>query len=386
MKSFHCSAKYAVLCALLGSGSLSAQTEVAGEVKGCWSKEQSPVVVVDNIVVGENDTLRILPGVKVVFMKPARLTVYGRLLAFGGMEPGEAVVFTSVRDDQTLSGEYDKIKRPDRKAPVPGKEWECIAFENQGADVSQLENIVIRFSREGIRCVDSYPMLKNIFIESAAAAQMDLNGRTTAMEAGKWADYPLGEVGLRCIVQIDQKVLNPDDLLKVSLSVTNITPNRLFSIRMSEAPSKSAAEFEGVDANPTIPMLQPSQSQNLERTFRVKPKKDASVNLGFFAYTLAKGDAVFSNYAFSDMLMINGPKTGGQAAVEPSVSKPVQQERKVQPVRDMVTGHKPFYKSKWVLGGAAAVVVAGITYALLPGGGAGKEKGGNDLPDAPDFP
>jgi hypothetical protein len=385
MNAFKVFFRFTLLCAVLGFSGLQAQTEAAGEVKGCWGNDQSPVLVVDNIVVAESDTLRILPGVKVVFMKPARLTVNGRLLAFGGMEPGEAVVFTSVRDEQVLSAEYDKFKRPDRKAPVPGKEWEGIAFENQGADVSQLENVIIRFSRDGIRCLDSYPMLKNIFIESAASVRMDLNGKATAIEAGKWADYPLGEEGLRCIAHIDQKVLNPDDLLKVRLSVSNITPNRLFGIRMSEAPSKSAAEFEAVDSNPSIPMLEPSQSQNLERTFRVKAKRNASINLGFFAYTLAKGDAVFSNYAFSDMLMILGPKGETQAAIGQPASKPVKQEQTVKPVREIVAGHKPFYKSRWVLGGTAVAVVAGITYALLPKGGGGNGQDEN-LPEAPDYP
>jgi len=178
-----------ILCFICLNQSSAQPIEVQGRVNGYWGRENSPVVVRNDIIIPQGETLQIGPGVKVVFQRYSRLTVEGRLLAFGGREVESNIIFTSIRDREFLTDR--DVVRPDRRSPQPGNEWQYISFENQDMDqMSQMENVVIRFSTEAIRCRDSYPMLRNIYIERTPVEnRMFFNDEYVDIVQGNWTDY-----------------------------------------------------------------------------------------------------------------------------------------------------------------------------------------------------
>ncbi|MCK4653808.1 MAG: chitobiase/beta-hexosaminidase C-terminal domain-containing protein, partial [Candidatus Cloacimonetes bacterium] len=54
-----------------------------GEISGTWSSEYSPYYIIEEVIIPNNETLIIEPGVEVIFMGHYRFNVQGRLLAEG---------------------------------------------------------------------------------------------------------------------------------------------------------------------------------------------------------------------------------------------------------------------------------------------------------------
>ena len=76
--------------------------EVAGEVSGTWTINDSPVSVLDTIFIPEDDTLLIEPGVIVNFTGPYSLLVYGDLMANGTDD--DSIVFHPDEDVEFWCG------------------------------------------------------------------------------------------------------------------------------------------------------------------------------------------------------------------------------------------------------------------------------------------
>ena len=68
---------------VLFAGSAIAETEVAGEVFGRWTREDSPYIVLDSAWVPEEESLLIMPGVTVRFDEGLGLDVFGGLEVLG---------------------------------------------------------------------------------------------------------------------------------------------------------------------------------------------------------------------------------------------------------------------------------------------------------------
>jgi hypothetical protein len=84
---------------VLFASCLLAQTPVpGGNVSGTWSAAGSPFLVQGDIVVQENDLLKIVPGVTVIFQGHYRLLVIGKLKAIG--TEADSIIFTT--DDPEL--------------------------------------------------------------------------------------------------------------------------------------------------------------------------------------------------------------------------------------------------------------------------------------------
>lgn len=75
--------------------SAKGQTNItAGNVKGMWTKAGSPYIISGYITVGDYDTLRIQPGVKVQFSGDAQITIRGKLKAVGTVT--DSIEFSTV--------------------------------------------------------------------------------------------------------------------------------------------------------------------------------------------------------------------------------------------------------------------------------------------------
>ncbi|SVE56217.1 uncharacterized protein METZ01_LOCUS509071, partial [marine metagenome] len=59
------------------------QTDVSGEISGTWTLDNSPYLVVGDLLVHPYNSLTIEPGVEVVFMEDYEFRVEGELHAVG---------------------------------------------------------------------------------------------------------------------------------------------------------------------------------------------------------------------------------------------------------------------------------------------------------------
>ncbi|MFQ5652779.1 MAG: right-handed parallel beta-helix repeat-containing protein, partial [bacterium] len=79
-----------------------AQTEVSGKVAGVWTLLESPFIVKDDISVSIGDTLRIEPGVKILFDGHFEFSIKGLLQAAG--TDADSITFTHKAPDSTWAG------------------------------------------------------------------------------------------------------------------------------------------------------------------------------------------------------------------------------------------------------------------------------------------
>lgn len=371
---------------------LFGQVEVEGEVEGYWSLDDSPVVVRGNVIIPRGKTLQIQPGVKVVFAVFSRFTVEGRLLAFGGEERENNIVFTSIRDVTWI--DYRRIQKPDDRAAMPGQEWDLIVFERQDPDMmSQMENVVIRYSRAGIHCRYAYPKLRNIFIERTAVEQLWFSEKEVAINEGQWTDYYTAELGLRCEISVAERSLYNREELEVNLSITNVSEKKLFQVEIPHVSvtDRGKAEIELV-SGPERPIeLDAGEHRNLTRRYRVNAKDEANMKLEFFVYTFERGEAYMSNYALSDTIQIfphERPREE-EVAVTPVITPPATPEEEETEAAPVPTVKKPFYKQWWFLAPAAAAVVTGTIILVSGKKDNGPDiiiNGDQDLPTPPDLP
>lgn len=96
-----------------------------------WIKANSPYIILGGILINDNGTLIIDPGVVVKLGKNAGIRVEGKLIVNGG--ENDPVIFTSIYDDE--AGEEDNSDWSDQP-PQPG-DWKAIhAYEDSEVDLS----------------------------------------------------------------------------------------------------------------------------------------------------------------------------------------------------------------------------------------------------------
>ncbi len=147
-----------ILAALWGlmAGSLShpafSETRVSGAVSGLWERQGSPFIVTGDISLRNNETLRIEPGVIVVFQGNFRFTINGRLTAEG-----------TERDSIFIYG-----------GGQPGS-WRGLFFAGPGADLGHMSYCAIRFAFQGINLNDADPQIDHSSMSFCADAGVSFN-------------------------------------------------------------------------------------------------------------------------------------------------------------------------------------------------------------------
>lgn len=143
-----------------GDSAISGRAEHVWQVLGDAS--QIVRVVRGTVLVEQEATLVIEPGVVVKFEPGARLVVRGTLVAEGNADEGERIVFTSLRDDE-YGGRTDK-----NTGPQDERAWDGIIFDGVD-DSSLLRNSLVRFAPVVVN--NATPRLvENQIVDSETAA------------------------------------------------------------------------------------------------------------------------------------------------------------------------------------------------------------------------
>jgi DNA-binding transcriptional ArsR family regulator len=106
-------------------------TEVGGDVSGLWTLDGSPYVAVENLTVAEGTTLKIDPGVEVLFNERFGLTVNGTLLVRG--TASNHVLFAA-----------------NTTGPAPHGYWDGILLQGESAG---LENLTVESAETAIKAI-----------------------------------------------------------------------------------------------------------------------------------------------------------------------------------------------------------------------------------------
>jgi hypothetical protein len=143
---------------LLGAAAM-AETPVSGTVEGKWTKDASPYHVTGNVTIAKGTTLRIDPGVTVIFDGPYGVQVEGKLVA--GEEKG---LHLHLKDPPPVKFTTDLDKN--------AAGWSGIKFLNSSKD-NDLVNCTIEHVRTtgdggGIRCDHSDVALTNSTLSDCA--------------------------------------------------------------------------------------------------------------------------------------------------------------------------------------------------------------------------
>lgn len=155
--------------------------EVNGLQTGTWSLNNSPYLVTGNIVIPENGTLIIEPGVVVKFGGYYEMKVSGTLIAKGNV--GKRIIFTSIHDK-----EFGITAELTRLVPTP-KDWQSIEFAPSSRDLSKLDHCIIRYSDKVITATFANPSLMHLIIADCNASNFILNGKTFVIQTGSEQDY-----------------------------------------------------------------------------------------------------------------------------------------------------------------------------------------------------
>jgi len=166
-----------VLSWILKSG-LYAHSEVAGIQSGVWSLEKSPYVVKGDVIIPKGLVLKIEEGVVIKFAGNYQLSVKGGLIARGNR--ANPVIFTSIFDN-----EFGKITIKQTKIPHPSS-WEGIEFLDDCDDyLTVLNHCIIRYSKWGIRCMNSHPLLTNLMFVDNDSSSLKINDQKHKIANGQ---------------------------------------------------------------------------------------------------------------------------------------------------------------------------------------------------------
>jgi len=175
------------LIAILAASATASGVEVSGEQSGRWTLAASPYIVTGNIVVPEDATLTIEPGVIVKFAGYYSLKVNGTLRALGS--PTNRIVFTSGADN-----EYDDIGLAITN-PATSNDWSGIEFTDSSNDVqSRMENCIIKYCAAPLVISRAWPRkIESITISHSGRRFVKINGMPIPFEDGAEQDYFVGE-------------------------------------------------------------------------------------------------------------------------------------------------------------------------------------------------
>jgi iron complex outermembrane receptor protein len=168
---------------LLSMHSILQGAEVRGAQSGRWTISGSPYIVTGNIVIPENATLTIEPGVIIKFAGYYSFKVSGTLRALGS--PASRIVFTSV-DDSEFNDSSGVITNP---ATV--NDWVGIEFTDSSNDEQcRFENCVIRYCTSPLVLTQASPKkLESITISNCSSKFANLNGVRIPIQGGVEQDY-----------------------------------------------------------------------------------------------------------------------------------------------------------------------------------------------------
>lgn len=175
------------LFVILTASAAASGVEVSGEQSGRWTLAASPYIVTGNIVVPEDKTLTIEPGVIVKFAGYYSLKVNGTLRALGS--PTNRIVFTSGADN-----EYDDIGLAITN-PATSNDWSGIEFTDSSNDVqSRMENCIIKYCAAPLVISRAWPRkIESITISHCGRRFVKINGMPIPFEDGAEQDYFVGE-------------------------------------------------------------------------------------------------------------------------------------------------------------------------------------------------
>jgi len=163
---------------LIYNPGLNAYFEVAGIQSGIWSLDKSPYVVKNDILIPEGLVLKIEEGVVVKFAGNYQISVRGGLIAKG--DKAKPIIFTSVFDN-----EFGKIILKENKIPQPSA-WKGIEFLDDCDDyLTILSHCIVRYSKWGICCSNSYPILTNIMLVDNERRSLEINNQEYSFEPGQ---------------------------------------------------------------------------------------------------------------------------------------------------------------------------------------------------------
>lgn len=159
--------------------------EVAGNQSGIWSLNQSPYIVINDVIVPVGQSLTIEPGTVIRFAGFYQFKILGTLIARG--EPYRRIIFTSDKDLE-FGGPASQVGS--LRPPSPN-DWSVIEFFEGGSQSSsEMSNCIIRYSVGVIRCNNVNPQLKNIMINHCNTNQLNINNTTVSIVQGRDLDIP----------------------------------------------------------------------------------------------------------------------------------------------------------------------------------------------------
>lgn len=130
--------------ALLLLSIITAQSQTyitGGEVSGDWTAEGSPYIISGDLIINEDERLKIAAGVEVIFTGAYAIEVYGRLEALG--TPNDSIYFTVLDTTGFSTGNYIN--------------WYGLGFygfASNSNELSKMEYCVVEYSAgSGISCL-----------------------------------------------------------------------------------------------------------------------------------------------------------------------------------------------------------------------------------------
>jgi len=166
-----------ILAVLTSAHRLNASHEVSGMQSGVWSLDRSPYIVTRDILIPNGLILKIEAGVVVKFAGNYQVKVEGGLIASGIQS--KPIVFTSIFDKEFG---HDFVRND--RIPHPA-DWKGIEIFDESDDYLTVFNYcIIRFSKWGICCTNSFPVITNIMLVDNENNYLAINSQDCPFEPG----------------------------------------------------------------------------------------------------------------------------------------------------------------------------------------------------------
>jgi pimeloyl-ACP methyl ester carboxylesterase len=247
------------------------------ETDTTWAKENSPYVINSTISVLSGATLFIGEGVVVKFGTGAILEIAGKIEAQGS--PSEPIYFTSIKDD-SVGGDTNN----DLDGSLPGMgDWDYLLI-NQGDSTSNMNNIVERYSNQGLVLYDGGSVVSDNFNSD--------NGIIAFGSEGSFSNLTTTFLELYdgSIFNIEQSnIINENEFLvsvyngsSFNIKNSKIEGNNVYLVNIFK---NSAGNFDNVEIN---------NNKTTGTIFAVYDYSSLKTNNGSFS-SLNDGFAIFDN-------------------------------------------------------------------------------------------
>jgi|GEM_PF-989295 len=155
--------------------------EISGIQTGVWTMANNPYYLTGTVIIPENQTLYIEPGVVVLFKGNHSIKVNGQLNAVGSLN--NKIIFTAFHDQ-----EFNPLASQNLVAQLQTN-WNAIEFTASSLPNSRLEYCIFRYSDNIIIAPQATPTILNILIADCQATQLNINGELLPVQAGLTRDY-----------------------------------------------------------------------------------------------------------------------------------------------------------------------------------------------------